>query len=471
MQTRRSFLRDALGLSAGFALDSALLPAETAEPVAVLSVGSEPWTKLPADFMGLGYEMSSVAPMGLLSAGNQRYVNLVRGLGSEGVLRVGGIVANYTRYEPNGIIKANEKDTAITRASLEQFGRFLKTVGWRAIWSLNFAQGTMDEAVEEAKSVAAILGDRLLCLELGNEVEEYGNHVPPFRKPPYVYETYREEFRQWREAIVKAVAGVNFAAPDTAWNVEWVERMAKDARGDVQLLTTHYYFSGQKQGKAEELLHADPRLMNILVRLRKASAESGIPWRMCETNSFSGGGLRGVSDTFLGALWTLDYMLLLAAYGCSGVNIETGVNQLGFVSCYSPITDDGHGNNSAGIPYYGMLAFAEARRGCNQIVALEAPASRNGLTAYALGEAGRVVSAAVINRGGSDARVSLRGLGLRGELKALRLTAPEELSTTRVTLGAAAVDENGRWKANRWERVAPATEMPVPKMSAVIIRA
>lgn len=469
MQTRRELLCDALKLSAGLALGSELMRGESAEPVAVLSVGSEPWTKLPAEFMGLGYEMSSVAPMGLLSAENQRYVNLVRGLGNEGVLRVGGIVANYTRYEPDGTIKANEKDTEITRASLQQFGQFLRTIGWRAIWSVNFAQGTIEQAVEEAGSVAAILGDRLLCLELGNEVEGYGNHVPPFRKPPYAYETYREEFRQWRNAIVKAVPGVGFAAPDTAWNAEWVERMAKDARGDVQLLTTHYYFSGQKQGKAEDLLHPDPRLMEVLVRLRKASAESGMPWRMCETNSFSGGGLPGVSDTFLGALWTLDYMLLLAAYGCSGVNIETGVNQLGFVSCYSPITDDGHGNNRAGIPYYGMLAFAEARRECNQIVALEVPSSAKGLTAYAIGEAGRVMSAAVINRGVSDARVSLKGLGLRGEVKALRLVAPEELSTTGVILGDDSVDENGIWRAKRWEQVAPA-EMLVPRMSAVIVR-
>lgn len=419
--------------------------------------------------MGLGYEMSSVAPMGLLSAGNHRYVNLVRGLGSEGVLRVGGIVANYTRYQPDGVIKANEKETVITRASLEQFGKFLKTIGWRAIWSVNFAQGTMGEAVEEAKSVAAILGDRLLCLELGNEVEEYGNHVLPFRKPTYTYETYREEFRQWRDSIVKAAPGVGFAAPDTAWNVEWVERMAKDARGDVQLLTTHYYFSGQKQGKAEDLLHADPRLMDTLVRLRTASADSRIPWRMCETNSFSGGGLRGVSDTFLGALWTLDLMLLLAAYGCSGVNIETGVNQLGFVSSYSPIMDDGTGNNRAGIPYFGMLAFAEARRGCNQIVALDVPSSLKGLTAYALGEAGHALSAAVINRGESDARVSLARLGLRGELKALRLAAPGELSKTEVMLGGAFIDENGSWRPKRWERVV-AAEILVPRMSAVIIR-
>ena len=54
MQTRRELLCDALKLSAGLALGSELMRGESAEPVAVLSVGSQPWTKLPSDFMGLG---------------------------------------------------------------------------------------------------------------------------------------------------------------------------------------------------------------------------------------------------------------------------------------------------------------------------------------------------------------------------------------------------------------------------------
>jgi hypothetical protein len=65
-----------------------------------------------------------------------------------------------------------------------------------------------------------------------------------------------------------------------------------------------------------------------------------------------------VSDTFGSALWVLDFLWKLAYAGCAGVNMETGVNQLGFVSLYSPIAD-----NSAKPEYYGLLAFAHAGRG------------------------------------------------------------------------------------------------------------
>ena len=88
---------------------------------------------------------------------------------------------------------------------------------------------------------------RLMALEVGNEVDYYGRGQP-FRSPDYNYEAYRKEYAEWHAAIAKAVPGIRFAAPDTARALDWVERIAKDAKGDVQLLTTHYYRNGQNRG-------------------------------------------------------------------------------------------------------------------------------------------------------------------------------------------------------------------------------
>jgi hypothetical protein len=468
MLTRRTLVEKSLKLSGGLLLPNAF---GFAEPqTSALKPGSGSPVTLPANFTGLGYEMSSVAPLGLLSASNRRYVELVKGLGPKGVLRVGGIVANYTRYDATGTIQAERQNTVITRASLEQFAGFLKAIGWTAIWSVNLAQGKLEDAVEEARAVASILGPHLLALELGNEVENYNRGHDSFRKPSYDYEAYRAEYNQWRSAIIAAVPGLHFAAPDTASSVEWVERMAKDAKGDVQLLTTHYYRNNQARGDAQQLLSPDPRLIDVLTRLRTASQQSGIPWRMCETNSFSGGGRPGVSDTFIGALWTLDYMLLLAKSGCSGVNIETGVNQLGFVSSYSPIQDDGKGVNSAGIPYYGMLAFSVASAGRQQVLLSEFDAGGLRLTGYVLGTSGKPRSIVIVNRDRSqDANVSFVEMKM-GVVSALRLTAPTPESKDGITFGGGAVDAEGRWKANALEHIHNG-KVTVPKMSAVVLRA
>lgn len=469
MLTRRLLIGNTLKISAGLALVPNAVSFADTRVTLTLKFGAAPPVNIPDNFTGLGYEMSSVAPLGLLSASNDRYVELVKGLGAKGVLRVGGIVANYTRYEPNGTIKAEPQNTVITRASLDQFAAFLRKIGWTAIWSVNFAQGSIQEAVEEARAVVSVLGPQLLALEIGNEVENYARGKNPYRKSPYDYETYRKEYNEWHSAILQAVPNVRFAAPDTASSVEWVERMAHDAKGDVQLLTTHYYRNGQNRGTAEQLLLPDPRLKDVLERLRTASQQSGIPWRICETNSFSGGGLPGVSDTFIGALWTLDFMLLLAEYGCAGVNIETGVNQLGFISSYSPIQDNGNGVNTAGVPYYGMLAFATAVSGCHDILPIEADTQGANLTAYVLAAEGKPRSVVIVNKDGShDARLSIAELGM-GSVSILRLTSPAADSKTGVTFGGAAVDTNGQWKAKIRERIHNGN-VTVPRMSAVVLR-
>lgn len=469
MLNRRALLGTALKASACMALTPSALRRADSVTSLTLRPGKDVPVPLSSNFIGFGYEMSSVAPLGLLSATNSRYVELVRRLSTQGVLRVGGIVADYTRYIPDGTIIAEPQNTVITRASLEQFAGFLNKVGWTAIWSVNFAQGSIQDAVSEARAVSTILGRRLLALEVGNEVENYSRGQHPFRQPPYEYETYRKEYAAWHDAIHKAVPGARFAAPDTASSVEWVERMAQDTKGDVQLLTTHYYRNNQKRGTAEQLLLPDPRLKDVLTRLHAASRRSGIPWRMCETNSFSGGGRPGVSDTFIGALWTLDYMLLLASYGCSGVNIETGVNQLGFVSSYSPIKDDGHGVNTAGIPYYGMLAFATASAGCGEILPIDLNTRGINLTAYVLGAAGKPVSVVVINKDSSqDAHLSIAELEM-GTVSAFRLLAPSGDSTANVTFGGTVVDPDGHWKPAHRESIRDGS-FAIPRMSAVVLR-
>jgi hypothetical protein len=189
----------------------------------------------------------------------------------------------------------------------------------------------------------------------------------------------------------------------------------------------------------------------MLSRLRAASRIAGVPFRICEVNSFSGGGRPGVSDTFGSALWALDYMFRLASFGCSGVNIETGLNQLGFVSSYSPIGDDEQGHFSAKPIYYGMLAFAQAGGGDLLEVTYEAPTI--GISAYALRRPDGKLSLAFINKDLSmNARAEIvLPEGHSGEI--LRLAAPSVDAKTGVTLGGSSVTLDGRWEARQRERL------------------
>ena len=424
---------------------------------------------IPRDFIGLGYEISSVARPGLLSATNRVYAQMVKTLGAAGVVRIGGNTSDYAAYSEKGKAVSSPKATVVNRESLRELGTFLDATGWKLIWGLNLGQDRMSEAVAEAEAVSAAAKGKLLALEIGNEVDLFTHEG--HRKEPYTFDDYLAEYRRYKAAIRAKLPHAPFAGPDAAFHTEWVSRFAAAEGHDLKLLTEHYYRGGQNpKSSLEMLFHTDPRLISMLETLQKLSQSIGVPYRICETNSFSGGGRPGVSGTFGAALWVLDYMFLLASHGAAGVNIETGVNQLGVISAYSPIGDDERGTYTARPEYYGMLAFSQASRG--ERVSVEAQTGDLNLSSYAVAD-GRKVTVTLINKDRTrGAAVDLRCRGRIAKAAAMRLVAPSLESSTGVTLGGAAVSGDGIWKAMPDESLrvnAAGTRIVVPPGSAAIV--
>ncbi len=350
--------------------------------------------QIPANFIGLGYEISSVATSGLLTAQNQTYVQLVRTLGAHGVIRIGGNTSDYSRFSKTGTALPSPKNTVVNEQCLRDLGTFLHATSWDLIWGLNLGRGTEAEAVEEALAVLSAAKDKLLALEIGNEPDLFGK---VHRQKPYRYEDFLKEYRRFKAAIRSRAPNAPFAGPDAASSTDWVTRFATDEGHDLKLLTHHYYRECANPGSTcEKLLHSDPKLTPELRKLHSASESSGLPYRICETNSFCGGGKPGVSDTFCAALWTLDFMFTLVNAGAAGVNIETGVNQLGFISSYSPIGDDERGTYTATPGYYGMLAFAQACHG--RPVPIDYDPGAANLTAHAMLDQENRLQIALINK-------------------------------------------------------------------------
>src|SRR5580658_9865839 len=135
---RRQFIEGFVGL---FGLPLGCPAPGSAQPATTKSIRVTIDTRrklgrIPDDFTGLGYEISSVAIPGLLSDKNRAYVQLVRGLGANGVIRVGGITSDSASFAANaGAFAA--KSAVINDGSLRALGRFLDATGWRLIWGLN----------------------------------------------------------------------------------------------------------------------------------------------------------------------------------------------------------------------------------------------------------------------------------------------------------------------------------------------
>ena len=359
--------------------------------------------RIPDDFTGLGYEISSVAIPGLLSDKNRAYVQLVRGLGANGVIRVGGITSDSASFAADAVASAAAKATVINAANLRELAGFLDATGWRLIWGLNLGSRDMQNAAEEAVAVAAAVKDKLLAFEIGNEPDGFaGDAFNSHRPKNYGYDDYLKEYRAYKAVIRSKLPDAPFAGPDASWATDWVSRFAADEGSDLKLLTRHYYRAGannpyldkligssstdyearRKNNKIELLMQEDTSIRGMLQELSAAASAAHVPFRICEANSFYGGGQPGASDVFVSALWVLDFMWALASGGAAGVNMQTGVNHLDFVSYYSPIRNDPNGAVSIAPEYYGMLAFAQAGKG--ERIALDYDTGGVNLTAYAV---------------------------------------------------------------------------------------
>ena len=431
--------------------------------------------EIPADFLGLGYEISSVARPGLLSARNAAYVQFVRNLGRRGVIRVGGNTSDFSSYAKDGPPICATKGTVVDDSVIRDLGEFLDATGWQLIWGLNLGSRDLDNAVEQAASVIAATKDKLLAIEIGNEPDLFAGGVA-HRPKGYSYADYLKEYREYKAALRAKFPKVPLAGPDVASHTDWLTQFAADEGSDLKLLTHHRYAEGPPTSPAstiERLLAPSEGLTRMLAQCEATSRGAGVPYRICETNSCFGGGKPGVSDTLAAALWGLDYLFTMAAANCAGANLETGINQLGFVSSYSPIADDEAQRPVAKPLYYAMLAFAKAGRGTR--ISAQYDANGMNVTAYAVKEAaGRVFVTMINKEAQADAVVALALPPRLRKASVLRLTGPSLASKTGVALGGAETNAEGKWSGAKEESVGihnGRCDIHLPAASAAILTA
>jgi hypothetical protein len=421
-------------------------------------------------FIGFGYETSAVAQANYFSDKNATLVRLYRNLSSRGLVRIGGNISDHAKYVADGAaaVRSEKSVTVINRANLLDFAAFLQATGWKAMWGLNLGTGSRQEAAQEAVAVEGILADHLHSFEIGNEVDLHSGYKPVLKD----YPAYHAAYLDYKAAIRAALPRAAFSGPDAGGN--YVSSFAASEARDMKLLTTHYYrgWAGDPKSTIEKLLQPDEGWEQRSRKLQQIGKENNLSFRINEVNSFSGGGKPGVSDTFASALWCLDYMFRLASYGCDGVNMETDINQLAFISHYSPIVHDAAGHCSARPEYYGMLAFAMAGKG--DLLKIELEKSDINLTAYAAKDEKGSLGLTVINKDLSrDARVEVslpNGFATAG---AFRLTAPAVESKTQITFAGKEVSADGTWTPGAPENVVIKdgnAHCSVAHASAVVLR-
>jgi hypothetical protein len=304
--------------------------------------------QMPADFVGLSYEVQQLVDPSFFSAANAGLVEQFRALSSNGVLRLGGNTSEfaYWRETPNSpepehpvtrevVGEPKPEYYAVTGEAVHNLAAFLKATGWTCLYGIGMGTNTPERAAEEAVFVRQALGPSLQYFQIGNEVDLFNHHL---RDPKtWSSKTYLDEWLTLARAITARVPDAKFGMPDVASNIGWLTEIAGlwpsiENPPRVTTLTHHHYFGGPATNPEVNI----PNLLKAatMARVQKtadaataAADKMGVHVRMTEGNTCYRGGKPGVSDVFAAALWAADYSLLLASNNYSGINLHGGTGK------------------------------------------------------------------------------------------------------------------------------------------------
>ena len=344
--SRRKFLA-----TSALSLAATRLPAQSRSPIqANLAIPSEaPGPHIPADFVGLSYEVKELANPEFFSAKNTGLIRAFKQISPRGVLRLGGNTSEFGWWKPTpdstepehphtrevtGEPKASYY--AVTPQAIRNLTAFLEATGWTCLYGINMGTNTPIRAADEAEFVAKTLGSRLQYFQIGNEVNLFSRHLRDPRS--WSAQTYLAEWLALARAIAARVRGARFGMPDVNDEISWLPQIAAtwgsvEYPPHVTTLSHHYYFGGPPSNpdvNISNLLKPATmvKVLGMADTAAAAAAKMGVRVRMTEGNTCYRGGKPGVSDVFAAALWSADYSLLLAANNYSGINLHGGTGPI-----------------------------------------------------------------------------------------------------------------------------------------------
>jgi hypothetical protein len=461
MPDRRRFLLSCAGL-VGMAALSPELRGSSHNENELLVDFSAPGQLIPEDFLGLSFETNGLLSEGTFLPGNHSLFSLIQGLGSKGIIRIGGNSSDRPSLR---------KWLTCDRTHVEHLADFLSATGWKLIYGLDLGSGRAEQAATEAEMVAQVVGSNLLAFQFGNEPDLFRLDL---RKADYDFSDYLVEWREFLKALRTRVPGAPVAGPDISFDTTWLGPFIKAFGSEVVFLTCHFYSEGPASSAAvtmERMLDSggtsassvEPVLEKIIDSVARYTEGSGLKVRMAETNSVYEGGKPGISDTLGAALWGIDLMFTLAQAGWLGINFHGGVGNY-----YSPIAQTLSGPFEPRPLYYAMLLFAYAGRG--SLVPIRGQGT--SLRAFAIRGTGNERRVVLVNKDlAKNVLVRIATKGHRATI--LRLTAPSAESKTGITFGGGSVDSKGHWAPRGTQSVTLKSNrfvVQVPAASAAVIQ-
>jgi hypothetical protein len=404
-----------------------------------------------ADFTGFSYEKTHIMN-GSLTSNNTNMIALYKLLGSP-MMRIGANDVEVCTWAGTGTAPAQPNgqpfNTKVTTGGVDQLCGFLAATGTKVIYGVNFRLGNVTASAAEAAYVMSKCPSSIVAFEIGNEPDKFGN-----------WAAQQTQYEQFATAIL-AAPGALIAGPActsgsaASFSAPFADSEETKLGSKLTVLTQHSYVAGAGSSDCSlpNLQITTSKLTDIFDTIQAAATKNKIPsWRMDENNTCSGHGQQNLSDTFISALWAVDYMFESAKRGASGVNFHNGETGMdGTVPFYyEPIKETNGVVVQVQPEYYGMLLFSQA--GAGSMVSTTVTTSAQNFTAWAI-KANGFTSVVLNNRNASSAVSATVNLGAAvTSASAIYLQGTPASNLTaaagNVTIAGSQVTVAGVWNRN-----------------------
>ncbi|KAJ6507834.1 glycoside hydrolase family 79 protein [Mycena vitilis] len=274
-----------------------------------------------------------------------------------------------------------------------------------------------------AEAGEAILGNRLVGFQVGNEPDQYAQHG--HRPDTYSPADFSNDFgtidKDLRADSKVSVVDGKLIGPSLSgvWQPQqmWEANFIPDHKQSLAAISMSFYpenncakvFGGAnatgvidpQQVFASYLDHTAGQKIAANYLSSTALAQTfNLPFVMMETNSASCGGFPGVSNSFGSALWALDYGLQLAYSNFTNALLHVGGQGVYYNPFTPPPTNQSTFHSwTIGPIYYSTLAVAEAFGSSNQsrIIDLQMNGNNSKTPGYAIYDGGVLARLALFN--------------------------------------------------------------------------
>jgi hypothetical protein len=406
--------------------------------------------KIPKSFLGFSFEYPDlekfVGTTRKPLPSFVRLLNQLRDFNGPPVIRVGGESQDESWYSNTRTEHPDNVTFTIGRELTQALDAAAQATQSKLILGLNL--GADDPSillnwVEAAQN--DFLPEQVLSFELGNEPDNYQNHLvngAPLRDKHWDYDLYAKQFDHYKEMLLSHLKAKKLLAapaflkgflPDVA---NFIERESMD----VGLVTLHYYALNGCGDKSPSS-NAASTALGIKTLLRPtASADFfkafdpaigiskrlSVPLRIDEVGPVSCDSLPEVSGSFASALWSLEFMFDFASAGGAGVNF-TANSTLTPEPEVAPI-------------FYGMLLFGQAIQKSASFIPLSVEGQRS-IRAWSTLDKNGLIRIVLMNKDPTQSgTVVLKIPHTMGPAKIVRLTAPSLSSQKGILLGGQTFD-------------------------------